>query len=273
MTVYLSQKRTFNVPIDAQCITPDAFAAKTIEEIKTLKAWEGNRHRLLSELFEISGENDKTIEEVKIQIIGDLRKVKRVGEGMTNGKITIEGDVGFHLGGKMKGGSITVSGTAGSWLGAVMKGGSINVKGNAGDYVGAAYRGSKKGMRGGTIIIYGNAGNEAGCFMRNGLIKILGNAGQFAGIHMHDGIIFVRGDAEGRAGASMTGGKIVLSGYTVSVLPTFSIDDVRKKVKVDSEEVQGPFYLFTGDITEKGSGKLYVAQAKNQHLSFYEKYL
>ena len=47
----------------------------------------------------------------------------------------------------------------------------------------------------------------------------------------------------------------------------------KKKVKVDDEEVQGPFYLFAGDITEKGNGKLYISQAKNQHLNFYEKYL
>jgi formylmethanofuran dehydrogenase subunit C len=109
--------------------------------------------------------------------------------------------------------------------------------------------------------------------MRNGLIKIYGNAGQFVGMHMHEGTIFVQGTSEGRAGASMTGGKIVLSGYSVSVLPTFSIDDIKKKVKVDGEEVQGPFYLFTGDNAEKGGGKLYIAQAKNPQLSFYEKYL
>jgi formylmethanofuran dehydrogenase subunit C len=273
MTILLRPKNAFKVPIDAECITPDAFATKTMEEIKVLEVWEGNKKRLLDELFEISGDSDKTANEVSIQIVGDLRKVKRIGEGMSSGEITIEGDVGLHLGEKMKGGKITVSGNSDSWLGAMMKGGIITVKGNTGDYVGAAYRGSTKGMRGGTIIIHGNAGNEVGCFMRNGLIKIHGNAGQFVGMHMHDGTIFVQGDSEGRAGASMTGGKIVLSGYTASVLPTFSIDDIKKKVKVDSEEVQGPFYLFTGDNAEKGGGKFYIAQVKNQHLSFYEKYL
>jgi formylmethanofuran dehydrogenase subunit C len=273
MTILLRPKNAFKVPGDATCITPDAFAAKTIEEIKALEGWEGNKKRLLGELFEISGDGGKTANEVGIQISGDLRRVKRIGEGMSGGGITIEGDVGLHLGEKMKGGNITAAGDAGSWLGAMMKGGNITIKGNTGDYVGAAYRGSTKGMRGGTIIIHGNAGNEVGCFMRNGLIKIYGNAGQFVGMHMHEGTIFVQGTSEGRAGASMTGGKIVLSGYSVSVLPTFSIDDIKKKVKVDGEEVQGPFYLFTGDNAEKGGGKLYIAQAKNPQLSFYEKYL
>lgn len=273
MEVILRPKKVFKAPIDAHFITPDAFTAKTIEEIQSLEAWEGNKKRLLSELFEITEENIETANEAHIQIVGDLRKVKRIGESMTKGTITIKGDVGLHLGEKMKGGNITVSGSAASWLGAMMKGGNINIMENAGDYVGAAYRGSTKGMRGGTIIIHGNAGNEVGCFMRNGLIKIHGNAGQFVGMHMHEGTIFVQGDSEGRAGASMTGGKIVLSGCAASVLPTFSIDDVKKKVKVENEEVQGPFYLFTGDNAEKGSGKLYISQTNNPHLSFHEKYL
>jgi formylmethanofuran dehydrogenase subunit C len=273
MTVYLRPRNSFNVPVNAQCINPDVFAAKTIEEIEALEVWEGNKQRHLSELFEINGENGETPEEVSIQIIGDLRNVKRIGEGMTSGEITIEGDVGMHLGEKMKGGKITVSGNTDSWLGVMMKGGSITVKGNAGDYVGAAYRGSTKGMHGGTIIIHGNAGNEAGCYMRKGLIKIHGNAGQFVGMHMRNGTILVQGDADERAGASMVGGKVVLSGFTDSVLPSFTIDSVKKKVGVDGETVQGPFYLFTGDLTEKGNGKLYIAQAKNPHLSFHEEYL
>lgn len=273
MTVLLRPKYSFEVPVNARCISPDAFASKTIEEIKTLKVWEGNKQRSLSELFEVSGESGKTVEETSIQIVGDVHKVKRVGEEISGGEITVEGDAGMHLGEKMTGGKITVSGDAGSWLGAMMKNGSITVKGNAGDYVGAAYRGSTKGMRGGTITIHGNVGNEVGCFMRKGLIKIHGNAGQFVGMHMRNGTIIVRGDLEGRAGASMVSGKIVLMGSTASVLPTFSIDSVKKKVEVDGEEVQGPFYLFTGDIAEKGNGKLYIAQAKNPHLSFYEKNL
>jgi formylmethanofuran dehydrogenase subunit C len=259
--------------VNAQCVSPDIFASKTIEEIKMLKVWEGNKQCCLRELFEIEGENGKSSEEVSIHIVGDMGKVKRIGEGMTSGEVTIEGSVGMHLGEKMKGGNITVAGNADSWLGAMMKGGSITVKGNAGDYVGAAYRGSTKGMRGGTITIHGNVGNEVGCFMRKGLIKIHGNAGQFVGMHMYNGTIFVQGDSEGRTGASMTGGKIVLLGFVESVLPTFTIDSVKKKVDVDGQEAKGPFYLFTGDIAEKGNGKLYIAQAKNLHLSSYEKYL
>jgi formylmethanofuran dehydrogenase subunit C len=273
MPITLRPKYSFRVPVNTQCISPGNFASKTIEEIKVLKVWEGNKQRSLSDLFEINGETSNSVEETRIEIVGDLHKVKRIGEQMSGGEITIEGDVGLHLGEKMAGGRINVSGDAGSWLGVMMKGGSIIVKGSVGDYVGAAYRGSTKGMRGGTIIIHGNVGNEVGCFMQKGLIQIYGNAGQFVGMHMRNGTIVVQGDSEDRAGAGMLGGKIVLLGSIVSVLPTFTMDSAKKKVEVDGEEVQGPFYLFTGDIAEKGNGKLYIAQSRNQHLSFYEKYL
>jgi len=259
--------------VEAECISPDAFLGKTLEEIAKLKLWEGNRERKLGELFHIEGEGAAKPEEVSIQVLGDVQKVRRIGAGMTAGEIIIHRDSGIHLGEEMKGGKITVAGDADSWTGAMMKNGFIEVKGNAGDYVGAAYRGSVKGMRGGSIIIHGNAGNELGGFMRGGLIKVYGGVGQFAGMHMKNGTIFVGDNSEGRAGAEMKGGKIVVRGNVPSVLPTFNIDSIKAKVKVDGEEIAGPFYLFVGDLTEEGDGKLYVSQFPNQHLKFYEQYL
>ncbi len=273
MTVTLSPKYFFKVPVEAESISPDAFAAKTITEIAQLQLWEGNKQLGLGQLFNIQGESAAKPDEVKIQVTGDVHKVRRIGTAMSAGEIFIEGDAGLHLGEEIKGGRITVTGNADSWTGARMKNGVIEVKGNAGDYVGSAYRGSDKGMRGGTIIINGNAGNEVGCFMRKGLIKIFGSVGQFAGMHMKDGTILVGGDTFGRDGAEMTGGKIVVRGHVSSVLPTFSIDSVKGKVKVNGDEVAGPFYLFNGDITENGSGKLYVSKVNNPHLNHYDKFL
>lgn len=244
-----------------------------MEEIGKLKLWEGNRQRSLSDLFNIEGDGSAKPEELTIQFFGDVHKVRRIGAGISAGEIVIHRDAGIHLGEEMCGGRITVGGNTDSWPGAMMKDGVIEVKGNAGDYVGAAYRGSAQGMRGGTIIIHGNAGNELGCFMRKGLIKVHGNVGQFAGMHMKNGTIFVGGNSEGRAGAEMTGGKIVVCGNVPSVLPTFNIDSVKPRVKINGEEAAGPFYLFVGDVTEDGEGKLYISQASNPHLKFYEQYL
>jgi len=273
MVVTLRPKGSFKVPVDAECLTPDIFAGKSNREITALKLHEGNRERALGELFEVKGEGGKTPKEVSIQILGDVRKVRRIGAHMSTGEIVVHGDVGMHLGEEMTGGRITVTGSADSWAGSMMKKGTIEIKGDAGDYVGAAYRGSTVGMSGGTILIHGNAGNEVGCFMRKGLIKVYGNAGNFAGMHMRNGTILIQGNSEGRAGAEMTGGRIVVCGFIPSILPTFTIDSVRPKVKVEEEEVPGPFYMFVGDLTEGGDGRLYVSQTRNLQLKFYEKYL
>lgn len=269
----LRPKYLFKVPVEAQSISPDNFAGKTQDEIAKLPTWEGNRKRALSDLFEISSESADKSEGMSIQVHGDVSRVKRIGFAMTTGEITIHRDAGVHLGEEMKGGRITVGGNSDSWLGAMMKDGTIEVKGNAGDYVGAAYRGSVKGMRGGTIIIHGSAGNELGHFMRKGLIKVYGNTAQFAGLHMKNGTILVMGSSDGRVGAEMTGGKIIVNGRLNEVLPTFLIDSIKQKVKVDGDEVAGPFYTFVGDTVEEGEGKLYVSKTANPHLKFYEQFL
>ena len=110
--------------------------------------------------------------------------------------------------------------------------------------------------------------------MKSGIIKIHGSVGQFVGLRMHDGTIYVQGDCEGRAGAGMTDGKIIFAGRLESVLPTFTIDGVRSKVKIEESEVaEGPLYVFLGDLAENGNGKLYVSKEKNPHLSYYGKFL
>lgn len=271
--VNLYPVKEFRFPVIAECINPDIFQGKTREEIEGLTIWEGNKQKKLGELFKVKEiRTEQQTEKTTIAIHGDVNKVRRIGAYMTNGEIAIHGDVGMHLGEEIEGGKITVHGNVGRWTGSMMKGGTIEIHGNAGDYLGAPYRGSSKGMRGGKIIVHGNAGNEAGAYMRKGVIKIYGTAGQFVGLRMHNGTIYVQKGCGGRAGACMTGGKIVVGGFLESVLPTFTIESVKKKVKIEEDDrVEGPFYLFLGDLTENSKGKLYVLKGKNPHLSRYEK--
>jgi len=271
--VSLRPKLKFTVPVVADCINPDVFAGKNPEEIGKLVVWEGNRKRFLKELFEIEIEIDKEKAEDQILILGDVSKVRMIGAGMTKGEIIIRGNVGMHLGERMSGGKITVHGNVDSWVGSMMKGGTIEIEGDAGDYLGAPYRGSTKGMSGGKITVHGNVGNEAGAYMRKGTIIIYGSAGQFLGLRMKKGTILVRGNTNGRTGACMTGGKIVVCGAVESVLPSFTFERIKKKAKVEEEKIEGPFYLFTGDLSEGGRGQLYVSKEKNPQLSFYEKLL
>jgi formylmethanofuran dehydrogenase subunit C len=267
----LTAKRVFTYPIIAECINPDIFYDKTLEEIEALEIWEGNKQRKLGELFKV--EENKT-ENTTITIHGDVSKVRRIGAGMKTGEITVHGNVGMHLGEEMRGGKIVVRGNAESWVGSMMKDGLIEVYGDAGDYVGAPYRGCSEGMHGGRITIHGNVGNEAGAYMHDGIIKIYGCAGQFVGLRMHDGTIYVQKNCEARAGACMTNGKVIVGGFLESVLPTFTIESIKDKVKIEENEVaQGPFYLFLGDLAENGNGKLYVSKERNLHLSHYERLL
>jgi formylmethanofuran dehydrogenase subunit C len=81
-------------------------------------------------------------------------------------------------------------------------------------------------------------------------------------------------DVDTRAGACMTGGKIVITGTIPEVMPTFTIDNVKPKVKVDdTTNVAGPFYVFLGDLAEHGTGKIFVNKMNNPQLKTYEKYL
>jgi formylmethanofuran dehydrogenase subunit C len=263
--------KEFRFPVFAECITPDAFEGKTANEIEDLKIWEGNRQKTLGQLFKVA--DDKT-ENDGITLCGDMGKVRRIGAGMKKGEIIVKGNADMHLGEEMKGGKIAVYGNVGDWTGSMMKGGEIDVHGNAGNYLGAPYRGSKLGMRGGRIIVHGNAGNEAGAQMKGGVIKVFGSAGQFVGSRMQKGTIYVLKDCAGRAGACMIEGKIVVGGILKSVLPSFTIEGIKAKVKVEKgETIEGPFFVFLGDIAENGSGKLYVSKAKNSHLGNYEKFL
>ncbi len=269
--IVLTSLRKFQFPVIAECINPDVFQGKTLDEIAALTLWEGNKQKKLGDLFKIE---ENTTESQNIAINGDVSEVRRIGIGMKNGEIVINGNAGMHLGSKMAGGTITVHGDVGGWAGAEMRGGVIEIHGNAGDYLASSYRGSTEGMHKGRIIVHGNVGSDVAVFMHGGTIKIYGNAGQFLGFRMCGGKIFVEKNAETRVGACMTGGKIVVGGFLEEVMPTFTIDGVKAKVKIEeTEKVSGPFYMFLGDLAEQGNGKLYVSKVKNPHLSQYEKFL
>jgi formylmethanofuran dehydrogenase subunit C len=269
----LELRRPLSVPTVAELISPDALAGKSPDEIATLRLWEGNRQVNLGEIFTIKGETGSSASELSVAVCGDVRKARRLGYRMKSGLLKIEGDAGMYVGEEMSGGSIYVEGNAGSWLGSKMAGGRIEVYGNAGNHVGAAYRGSRDGMKGGEIVIHGNAGVEAGCWMRDGAIRIKRNAGMFPGIHMCGGTVLIEGDCEGRAGANMTGGRIVIRGRIENILPSFTIEEIRDRVRVGDERIEGPFYVFQGDVGGPSTGRVFCSVTRNPQLKWCEKYL
>ena len=91
---------------------------------------------------------------------------------------------------------------------------------------------------------------------------------------MSDGTIHVEKNAGPRLGANMVGGKIVIGGTVEDMMPTFTVDSTKAKVKIDdTEQALGPFYVFLGDLAEKGTGKIFANKTNNPSLKSYEKYL
>ncbi len=111
--VVLIPKKKIDIKVEADIITPDSFAGKNAGEIGNLSVWQGPKTYPLSDFFEVIGNGGSSAAETLIRIKGDAIRVKRVGEGMSAGKIEIEGSAGMHVGTGMKGGEILVFGDAG----------------------------------------------------------------------------------------------------------------------------------------------------------------
>jgi formylmethanofuran dehydrogenase subunit C len=203
------------VPLEAEAISPDVLAGLSHRDICALPVFLGKTQCRLDDFFGVDGEASDDI-----RLLGDLRKVRWIGRGMTRGRITVDGNIGMHVGAYMKGGRIDVSGSASDWVGAEMSGGIIRVAGNAGGQIGAAYRGSRRGMSDGTIVVSGTAGLEVGMRMKRGLIVIGGPVRDFAGLEMKGGTIVLQSGAELRTGAWMRRGTIIAL-REIPLLPTF----------------------------------------------------
>ena len=292
--ITLKVKDIPGIGLEAECISPDVFAGKSLEDINKLKAYVGNKIETIGNFFDISIDTSgspsasdassdvtKNPNEIKIVIDGDVSKVKRIGQEMSAGEILINGDTGMHLGSKMSGGKIVACGNSGSWAGMEMSGGELEIKGNSGNFVGSAYRGSVDGMTGGKISIHGNVRTNTGACMKGGSIIIKGNSGEFTGIRMSGGIIWVGGVADCRIGAEMTGGSIIIAGKAIEILPSFRKEKITDEIDLDKisfdnsgdkknesgngigeirGKLKGKFTRYIGDLAEGGKGEIYVIE-------------
>ena len=270
MTLKLKLHTKPEVPLEADCICPDKMQSLSIDAIKELGMFHGNRQVLLKDFFECSGEFDGEIE-----IEGDLSNVKHIGSAMSFGKITVNGDLGVHTGATMSGGEIKINGNVSDWLGPEMLGGRITVTGDAGHMVGSGYRGSTIGMQGGEIIVHGNVKNETGHAMRRGLIVIGGNSGDFTGVNMLAGTIIVLGEMGIRTGAGMKRGSIICLNKA-DVLPTFThscnyqpsflrnyFNYIKTLgIKINDSILAGAFERWCGDSVELNRGEILLYTGK-----------
>jgi formylmethanofuran dehydrogenase subunit C len=192
--------------VEADSIVPDRFATLSTTEIARLPLWSGREQLALGDFFEIHGERS-----AHVHIEGDLSSVDALGATMSNGELTVKGNVGRYVGSRMSGGVLRVEGDAGDGAGLEMSGGLLQITGGAGDRVGAARLGASKGMLGGEIVVGGKVGAEAGTRMRRGMIVCTG-AGDRAGEAMIAGSVIVLGDAGIDTGRYNKRGSIVVLG-------------------------------------------------------------
>ena len=265
--VKLKLKKQPNFPLEAESISPDHFAGKTINEIKKLIVYHGNEKGTIGAYFNVSGKAED-MNDLKIIIDGDLSNVKRIGEKMTGGEIIINGNIGMHVGNQMKGGKIMVNGNADDWAGAMLKGGELEITGDAGNYVGAAYRGFWKGMEDGIIKVKGKIGHEAMLWARSSKgakkfpVLICGEAGTFLGIHNHGGTIIVEGNVDRCVGADQVWGTIVIKGKVSRILPSYKkMSEVNEIELPNGEKINGKFIEYSGDhsVKKETNGRLYIA--------------
>jgi len=238
------------VPIEAEVIVPASFM-----DGEPVSVWKGNRERPFHEIFDVEKSGTaETEDEIEIVLRGKTGRIKRIGEYMKAGKITVEGDIGMHCGNFMEGGRIEIMGNADSWLGREMRGGEIIVHGNVGDYCGSGYRGEKRGMRGGRIEVKGSAGDFLAEHIAGGEVTVHGNAGDMAGVDMHAGKLTIYGDCTRPCG-NMDGGTCYVLGTAHDMLPTFEM----KKKPVLHKETNTMLKIFSGDMARrKADGTLAV---------------
>jgi len=259
----LKLKKQPDFPLEAESISPNNFAGKKAAEIKKLIVYCGNDQLSLGDFFNVSGDGGE-VDDIKINIDGDLSKVKRIGEMMTGGEIVINGNVGMHVGSQMSGGKIVVNGNADDWAGAMLKGGELEITGDAGHYVGAAYRGYWKGMMNGVIKVKGKVGNESLSWVSGSKpgkrfpTLICGSAASFLGIHSHGGTIIVEGDCDRCVGADQVRGTIVVKGKVSRMLPSYKkIGEVKEIELMNGEIIKGKFTEYSGDHSvEKNHSKI-----------------
>jgi formylmethanofuran dehydrogenase subunit C len=252
--------------LDLSPLTPDRLAGLDSAAIAALPL-HTTRHRVtVGEVFRVLDGDP-----AEIVIEGGSERFDRVGDGMTSGALTVQGDAGQQVGRLMAGGRLVISGNAGGWAASGLRGGMLEITGNAGPFLGGALAGERTGMRGGIVVVRGHAGMRAADRLRRGLVIVEGNAGAHAGGGMVAGTLVVCGAAEGFPGILMRRGTIVLGG-AADLAPTFiaagRVELVFTQLLARAAAgfsakaaacVRGAALRYAGDMAVLGKGEVFVS--------------
>jgi len=251
-TVTITMKNAPALYLEADNISPDAFAGKTAAQIAELSVHEGNMTKKLGDYFTVSGDAGATVADTKVIVRGDVKKVKYIGFKMSAGELVIEGTADQYVGAWMKGGKLLAKGDISAFAATAMKGGEMVIEGNAGNYLGAAYRGDWRGMSGGKILVKGNAGSDIGMYMLGGEIVVNGNADVHVMTHAEGGKTTIRGNAASKIGGQMVEGTIIIFGSIEVMMPGFKPNG---EVELEVDGTKAKFAHFIGDMGERHKKK------------------
>jgi formylmethanofuran dehydrogenase subunit C len=219
----------------------------------------------LGEVFSIDGTPDGSL-----TIAGDLRLVDRVGAGLAEGFVRVDGSVGDRAGAGMRGGRLEIAGSAGHSTAEAMAGGMVIVQGDAGNRAGGAAPGRKRGMTGGELVVLGNVGDEPGVAMRRGLMAVGGSAGACALLTGIAGTVVVFGRCGPDAALWNKRGSLVCLGaveppptyrYACTVQPVYLRLVLRRLrevhgLPVTAAHIDGRYRRYSGDFAETGRGEI-----------------
>ena len=200
----------------------------------------------MGDLFDLDGQPHG-----KIRFVGQLDRVDRLGAGLSEGEVIVDGSVGREAG-------------------LAQSGGRLDIGGDAGPRAGAAPLGFKRGMTGGELIVRGSAGAEAGAAMRRGLLVILRAAGERTGLGMIAGTVVVFGSVGADPALWSKRGSVVALGrvtpppsyfYACTCQPVYLrllLTRLRSSygLPVRPRHLNGLYRRYSGDMAELGKGEI-----------------
>jgi formylmethanofuran dehydrogenase subunit C len=232
---------------DLGAVLAGAWGGLTVAELARRPVpLEGGTTVPVGDLFEATGEPAG-----RIRFEGDLTKADRLGAGLAEGAVIVDGSVGDEAG-----------------IG--MSGGVIDIRGDAGARTGGAAGDARRGMTGGELLVRGSAGPEPGTRMRRGLLVVAGDVARHAGPGMIAGTVMVLGDTGPAPGLWSKRGSIVALG-PVEIPPTYryactyqpehlrlTLLRLRKRydLAVDERYVSGSYRRYSGDLADLGRGEI-----------------
>ena len=252
--------------VDLRAAFAASWTAATPAELARREVWSARSGTVpLGELFAIDGTPDGSA-----TLAGDLTLAERVGAGLAEGFVRVDGNVGDRAGADLSGGRLEIGGNAGDSTAEGMAGGLVIVRGSTGDRAGAAAPGRKRGMTGGELVILGNAGDETGALMRRGLVAVGGTTGCCTLLSTIAGTVVACGAVGAEAALWNKRGSLICLGsvdpsatyrYACVIQPVYlrllfrRLRDVHG-LPVTAAHIDGRYRRYSGDFSETGKGEI-----------------